>query len=112
MEEINAISDCATIVGRHVSYLNLLDPLSELECAGGLHDGRNLRIYRTDNGYSRIAGQGGLEHPRQLGVSKRHVVTGAYPCQLTCKREYRLGVLLSALGGVLGQGRDHASQRE
>jgi len=80
MEEINAISGYTTQMEIHVSDLNF--PLGELECTGGLHDGRNLRIYRT-----RVAGQGGLQHPRRLGVSELRVVTGEYPCQPTDKKK-------------------------
>jgi len=78
MEEINEINNCEIVTGRNMSYLDLLDPLGELECAGGLHNGRNLGIYRTDNGYPCVTRQRGLQHPRQLGVAERHVVTGAY----------------------------------
>ena len=70
----------------YAPYLNLLDPLSELECAGGLYDGRDLGIYRTDDGYPRVTGQRRLQHPRQFGVSERHMVAGS-PRQPTYKNE-------------------------
>ena len=65
-----------TITWLYEPYLNLLDPLRKLKRARRLHDGGNLRVYRTNDGYPRITGQGRLQHPRQLGVSERHMVTG------------------------------------
>jgi len=76
MEGTNAISDYATITWTRASYLNLLDPLGELECAGRFHGSGGPGVYCTNYRYPRITGQGGLQHPHQLGVPERHVVTG------------------------------------
>jgi len=105
MEETNAISDYTTLMEIHASYLNF--PLGKPECAGGLHDGRNLGIYRT-----RVAEQGGLQHPHRLGVLELRMVTGECPCQPTYKNEFCPGVLLFAIGEVPGQGGNYTSQRE
>ena len=81
MEETDAISDCTARTWMYASYLNLLDPLRKLERTSRLADGRNLGVYRTNDGYPRVTGQRRLQHPRQLGVPERHMVTGPRPPQ-------------------------------
>ena len=51
----------------YAPYLNLLDPLRELECTRGLRGSQDLGVYRTNYGYPRVTGQGRSEHPCQLG---------------------------------------------
>jgi hypothetical protein len=107
--EPDAINGRATATWVYAPYLNLLDPLCELQCARGLRDCRNFRIYRAYDRYPRVAGQGGLQHPCQLGVPERHMITVVRTCrQPKSRKKPHPGVLLFTLGGVLGQGRNHA----
>ena len=75
MEETNAISDRATITSIYAPYLDLLDPLCGLKRADRPAGGRNLGVYRTNNGYPRVTGQRRLRHPRKLKASERHMVS-------------------------------------
>ena len=64
MEETDAISRRVIVACVYAPYLNLLDPLRELERTGGLSNCRNLGVYRTNDGYSRVTGKRRLQHPR------------------------------------------------
>ena len=91
------INDQMTVTRLYAPYLNLLDPLCELERARRLYDGRGLGVYRANNRYSRVTGQGRLQHPRQLRVSERHMVTGPAPLSVKIPEQFLSGSITFCL---------------
>lgn len=56
------------------THLYSLDPLGKQQRTSGFGDGTRVWVYRAYDGDACIAGEGRLEHPRQLGVTEGDMV--------------------------------------
>jgi hypothetical protein len=79
---MKSVSKC-TAIGQagwkriQYTYLNILDPFGEEQCAHAFRHGTYIRIDRANDTDACVACQRWLEHPCQLGVSVWDVVTEA-----------------------------------